>query len=73
MDWDGYRPPIPAFTGTMQISDVTVATLRNYIDWKPFFITWEMHGNYPEILDDPMVGAEARKLQQDAIALLDQI
>jgi 5-methyltetrahydrofolate--homocysteine methyltransferase len=48
-------------------------TLRSFIDWKPFFITWEMHGNFPEILTDSVVGKEATKLYNDANALLDQI
>jgi 5-methyltetrahydrofolate--homocysteine methyltransferase len=47
--------------------------LREFIDWKPFFIAWEMHGNFPAILTDEIVGVEATKLYNDANALLDKI
>ena len=50
-----------------------MAELRKYIDWKPFFIAWELHGNFPDILTDKVVGAEATKLYNDANALLDKI
>ena len=73
INWEGYKAPIPSFTGPRAIDDVTVASLRHYIDWKPFFIAWEMHGNFPEILSDAIVGAEATKLYNDANALLDRI
>ncbi len=70
---EGYVPATPAFTGAKAIEGVTTAMLRPYIDWKPFFIAWEMHGNFPEILTDSIVGAETTKLYKDANALLDQI
>jgi 5-methyltetrahydrofolate--homocysteine methyltransferase len=70
-NWDGYAPPAPSFTGAKAIYDADVAALRNYIDWKPFFIAWEMHGNFPDILTDAMVGEQAAKLYNDANALLD--
>ncbi|WP_333801705.1 methionine synthase [Phnomibacter sp.] len=73
INWEGYTPPTPAFTGTKTITDITVETLRPYIDWKPFFIAWEMHGNFPEILTDKVVGTEATKLYNDANALLDKV
>jgi 5-methyltetrahydrofolate--homocysteine methyltransferase len=73
IDWNGYRPYQPAFTGTMPIENITVSTLRSYIDWKPFFIAWELHGNFPDILSDTVVGTEATKLYQDANRLLDTI
>ena len=47
--------------------------LRKYIDWQPFFIAWELHGKFPQILTDAKVGAEATKLYNDANALLDKI
>jgi 5-methyltetrahydrofolate--homocysteine methyltransferase len=50
-----------------------LAALRPFIDWKPFFITWEMHGNFPEILTDMLLGKEATKLYNDANALLDKM
>jgi 5-methyltetrahydrofolate--homocysteine methyltransferase len=55
------------------IEDVTLATLADYIDWTPFFQTWEMAGSYPKILDDVVIGVEARKLFQDAQTMLKQI
>lgn len=73
INWEGYTPPVPQFTGTKTISDVSVETLRPYIDWKPFFIAWEMHGNFPDILTDKIVGVEATKLYNDANALLDKV
>ena len=73
IQWEGYVPPAPSFTGTRVIDNVSIETLRQYIDWKPFFIAWEMHGNFPDILTDKVVGAEATKLYQDANALLDRV
>jgi 5-methyltetrahydrofolate--homocysteine methyltransferase len=61
----------PTFTGTKIFEKENIATLRDYIDWKPFFITWELHGNYPAILTDEVVGDAATKLYADANALLD--
>jgi 5-methyltetrahydrofolate--homocysteine methyltransferase len=55
------------------VHDVSLQTLRRYIDWKPFFIAWEMHGNFPEILTDSVVGVEATRLYNDANALLDKL
>ena len=73
IDWENYTPPTPTFTGTRVIDDITTKDLRPYIDWKPFFIAWEMHGNFPAILNDEIVGKEATKLYNDANALLDII
>lgn len=73
INWNGYTPPVPAFTGTKVFENYPLSALRNYIDWKPFFIAWEMHGNFPEILTDKVVGIEATKLYNDANALLDTI
>jgi 5-methyltetrahydrofolate--homocysteine methyltransferase len=73
VDWDTHTTQTPAFTGTKVMEDFDLALLRPYIDWKPFFITWEMHGNFPDILSDSVVGTEATKLYNDANALLDQI
>lgn len=73
INWDDYTPPVPQFTGTRAFPDFDLAELRSYIDWKPFFITWELHGNFPEILQDPLVGKEATKLLADANELLDRI
>lgn len=73
INWDSYTPPTPSFTGTKVFDNYDLNELRTFIDWKPFFITWEMHGNFPEILTDAVVGAEATKLYKDANALLDKI
>jgi 5-methyltetrahydrofolate--homocysteine methyltransferase len=63
--------PVPRHTGVFPITDVDVATLRPYIDWNPFFITWQLTGKFPAIFDDPVVGAEARKIYDEAQAMLD--
>jgi 5-methyltetrahydrofolate--homocysteine methyltransferase len=71
IDWNNFSPVKPLFTGTKIFESVDLNELRPYIDWKPFFIAWEMHGNFPEILTDQVVGIEATKLYNDANALLD--
>jgi 5-methyltetrahydrofolate--homocysteine methyltransferase len=73
IDWAGFNPTTPQFSGTKVFADVDLNELRPFIDWKPFFIAWEMHGNFPEILSDTVVGKEATKLYNDANALLDKI
>ena len=73
IDWNDYQPPKPKQLGVQKIDTVTVNDLRQFIDWKPFFIAWEMHGNFPEILTDKVVGKEATKLYNDANVLLDKI
>jgi 5-methyltetrahydrofolate--homocysteine methyltransferase len=72
-DWSSFEPVVPQFTGTKVFEDYDLALLRPYIDWKPFFIAWEMHGNFPEILTDAVVGKEATKLYNDANTLIDTI
>ena len=59
--------------GTRVLENVPLATLREYIDWSPFFLTWELKGKYPQIFDDPKLGEAARKLFDDAQELLDRI
>ena len=73
IDWDKFQPVKPQFTGTKVFADFDLNELRQYIDWKPFFIAWEMHGNFPAILTDEIVGVEATKLYNDANTLLDKI
>jgi 5-methyltetrahydrofolate--homocysteine methyltransferase len=65
--------PTPAKTGSWALDDVSIADLRPFIDWTPFFQAWEMRGKYPAILDHPDKGEEARKLFRDAQALLDEL
>ncbi|EAR10517.1 methionine synthase [Reinekea blandensis] len=72
-DWDSYTPPVPAFTGTQVFDNYSVKELRDYIDWTPFFNTWDLHGKYPKILSDEKVGETATSLFQDAQAMLDRI
>jgi len=72
-DWASVDIPRPDFTGAHTLEDFPLDKLRDYIDWSPFFLTWELKGKYPRILDDPQLGAEARKLFDDAQRLLDRI
>jgi 5-methyltetrahydrofolate--homocysteine methyltransferase len=73
IDWSAFRPETPAQLGIQTIDDVSLATLREFIDWTPFFHAWELKGSYPRILDDPERGEHARELFADAQAMLDQI
>ncbi len=73
LDFTNYTPPKPSFLGTKVFEEYDLAELRKYIDWTPFFSTWELHGKYPNILEDKIVGEEAKKLLADANALLDKI
>ena len=63
----------PEFTGVRALNDFPLATLREFIDWSPFFHTWELKGVYPRILDDERQGAQARQLFSEANSLLDRI
>ncbi|MFN9966083.1 MAG: vitamin B12 dependent-methionine synthase activation domain-containing protein, partial [Lysobacteraceae bacterium] len=72
-DWSAYAPPQPVSPGVTVFDDVPLATLRDFIDWTPFFQTWELAGRYPQILDDAVVGAQARELWRDAQAMLDKV
>ncbi len=74
LDWSGaYRPPKPALLGSKTLIDYPVAELIDFIDWTPFFQTWELNGKFPAILDDAKFGAAARPLYEDARAMLDKI
>ena len=72
-DWSVYQATPPQFTGTLVLPDWDLAEIARYIDWTPFFQTWEMKGVYPRILDDPKQGEAARALFADAKAMLAQI
>ena len=63
----------PAFTGTKIFEDFPLGELRSYIDWTPFFQTWELTGRYPKIFDDEIIGSEAKKLFDDANLMLDDV
>lgn len=73
LDWESYQPPRPAFIGTRIYDNFPLADLVETIDWTPFFITWELAGKFPKILDDKIVGEQARELYQDAQAMLTRI
>ena len=70
IDWDAFRPVTPAFIGTKTFDGYDLAEIVRYIDWGPFFIAWELHGKFPQILEDAKVGTEATRLYNDAQQLL---
>ncbi|HET7828530.1 MAG TPA: methionine synthase [Candidatus Limnocylindrales bacterium] len=72
VDWSK-TPPRPSYLGVRTFDEYPLDELVGRIDWTPFFATWELRGAYPAILDDPRVGAAARDLHRDALALLDRI
>ena len=72
-DWSNYAAPAPSFSGTKAFTDFDLSTLATYIDWTPFFQTWELAGRYPQILDDDIVGETARGLFDDAQKMLKQM
>ncbi|MER2535998.1 MAG: methionine synthase [Rhizobiaceae bacterium] len=73
IDWAAYTPPKPSFLGTRTFETWDLAELARYIDWTPFFQTWELKGRYPKILEDEKQGAAARQLFDDAQAMLKKI
>ena len=74
LDWSGkYQPPVPCRLGTESFDDVPIAELLDYIDWSPFFATWELNGKYPVIFEDKKVGEAARGLFADAKEMLRQM
>jgi len=70
IDWARYTPPVPKQPGVQVLKAYDLAKLAETIDWTPFFASWELHGKFPKILDDEVVGAEAKKLYADAQAML---
>ncbi|MFZ1804464.1 MAG: vitamin B12 dependent-methionine synthase activation domain-containing protein, partial [Nitrospira sp.] len=72
-DWAGVDIPVPTALGVRTIADQPLVELIPYIDWSPFFHTWELRGRYPTIFDEPTVGPRARELYEDARRLLDEI
>ncbi len=73
LDWADYTPPRPAFLGTRVFDDYPLQDLIETIDWTPFFITWELAGKYPKILQDEVIGAQATELFNDAQEMLRRI
>ncbi len=72
-DWQSYAPPPPSFIGRREFTHYDLRELVRYIDWAPFFQTWELSGPYPKILDDPVVGEQARAVLADGQAMLERI
>ncbi len=73
IDWENYTPPVPAQLGIEVFPDYPLEELAGCIDWTPFFISWELAGKFPRILEDEVVGKEATGLYQDAKAMLAQL
>jgi 5-methyltetrahydrofolate--homocysteine methyltransferase len=72
-DWAAAEIATPEFVGTRVLERVPLTELIPFIDWSPFFMSWELKGKYPAIFADPVVGEEARKLHRDAVAMLDEV
>ena len=73
INWDDFTPVTPTFRGTKIFDNHDLNEIAEYIDWQPFFIAWEMHGKFPQILSDAVIGVEATKLYNDAKKLLKQV
>ncbi|MBW8365877.1 MAG: methionine synthase [Rhizobium sp.] len=73
IDWTRYTPPVPKQPGIHVLKAYNLAKLVEAIDWTPFFASWELHGKFPKILDDEVVGTEATKLYNDAKAMLQKM
>jgi 5-methyltetrahydrofolate--homocysteine methyltransferase len=72
-DWESYTPPVPKKLGITVFDDYSLEELKDYIDWTPFFIAWELAGKFPRILEDKIIGVEATKLYEEAKVMLDKI
>ena len=73
INFDNYTPTKPNKLGVSVIDDLDLNVVRNYIDWTPFFMTWQLSGKYPKILEHELIGEEATKLFNDANAMLDDV
>lgn len=73
VEWDTFAPIAPTFEGVRTLDDISLETLRDFVDWTPFFRAWDLVGTYPKILDDDVVGAVAKDLFLDGQRMLDQI
>jgi 5-methyltetrahydrofolate--homocysteine methyltransferase len=73
IDWDSYEVPVPKNVEVGRIEDFDLSLLVEYIDWTPFFISWQLAGKYPAILEDKIVGSEAQRLFNDAQSMLKRI
>jgi len=73
IEWDNFTPVKPSFTGAKILEKYSLAEIADFIDWQPFFIAWEMHGKFPQLLTDEVIGSAATLLFKDAQKLLKQI
>jgi 5-methyltetrahydrofolate--homocysteine methyltransferase len=73
IDWSAYVPPRPKFIGRREIRNQDLFELAHFIDWQPFFQTWDLHGSFPAILNDEVVGESARRLHSDATSMLKRL
>jgi len=73
LDWENFAPVKPSFIGIKVFDDYSTEELAEYIDWTPFFSSWQLRGKYPEIFEDEIVGVEAKKLFNDAQSILRRI
>ena len=73
IDWSSYQPPVPKYLGRRVFKNFDLAELAQYIDWGPFFQTWDLAGRYPQILHDDVVGVEAQRVFADAQAMLKRL
>ena len=73
IDWSAYQPPRPKFIGRRTFKNFDLSELARFIDWTPFFQTWSLFGQYPAILDDKIVGEQARKVHLDGLAMVKRI
>lgn len=72
-DWSNYTPPKPSFLGVKKFIEYPLSELVSYIDWSPFFHTWELAGSYPKIFDDELIGESAKNLFNDAQQMLEKL
>jgi 5-methyltetrahydrofolate--homocysteine methyltransferase len=73
IDWSAYEPPVPRQLGRREFRDFDLADIARYIDWSPFFQTWDLAGAFPRILEDAVVGAAAKQVHAEGRAMLDRI
>ncbi len=73
VNWSAYSPPKPTFLGTRTFLNYSLAEISGYIDWTPFFHTWELAGRFPHILEDELIGASAKNLWHDAQIMLQKL
>lgn len=73
LDWDNYTPSKPNQLSAQVFDEFSITTLKDYIDWTPFFMTWSLSGKYPTIFEHELVGEEAKRLYKDANDLLDKV